>query len=116
MLPTQQRIDIPSNFYKDSPFYIVESFPYGYMIKMTLIMLFFLQSRRYSQDSNPTYYSAEKFLGNAGATPDLPGWDNNTSGDGEHAIPVHLFPKHVAELHMDQVRLIFPADLTNNKC
>ena len=57
-------------------------------------------TRRYSQDSD--YYSGypgEKYYGH-GPTPELPGWDN---ADGEHAIPVHLFQKHVNELHLDQV-------------
>ena len=64
------------------------------------ILLF---SRRYSQDSTSLYYTHEKIYGtHGGPTPDLPGWDNN---DGEHAIPVNLFSKHVSELHMDQVSL-----------
>jgi hypothetical protein len=59
--------------------------------------------RRYTQESSTFYYPHEKHYG-AGPTPELPGWDNNSSSsDGEHAIPVHLFPKHVAELHLDQV-------------
>ena len=65
--------------------------------------LHFFISRRYTQDSNPFYYPHEKyFCGDP--TPELPGWDNNSnSSDGDQAIPVHLFPKHVSELHMDQV-------------
>jgi hypothetical protein len=57
--------------------------------------------RRYSQD-NSFYYPPEKYFGQHGPTPELPGWD---SGDGEHAIPVHLFAKHTQELHLDQVRV-----------
>jgi len=35
----------------------------------------------------------------------ITGWDNNlNSTDGDQSIPVHLFPKHVSELHMDQVK------------
>ncbi len=66
----------------------------------TSIIIF---SRRYTQDSNPFYYPHEKyFCGDP--TPELPGWDNNSNtSDGDQAIPVHLFPKHVSELHMDQV-------------
>ena len=67
-----------------------------------IISLFFF-FRRYTQESNPYYYPHEKYYGQ-GPTPELPGWDNNSStSDGEHAIPVHLFPKHVSELHLDQV-------------
>ena len=58
-------------------------------------------SRRYTQESSTYYYPHEKYYG-SGPTPELPGWDNNSS-EGDHAIPVHLFPKHVAELHLDQV-------------
>ena len=69
-------------------------------------------SRRYTQESSTYYYPHEKYYG-TGPTPELPGWDNNSS-EGDHAIPVHLFPKHVAELHLDQVTnawfmLNFPA-------
>ena len=61
-------------------------------------------SRRYTQESSTYYYPHEKYYG-AGPTPELPGWDNNSSAsDGDHAIPVHLFPKHVTELHLDQVQ------------
>ena len=68
--------------------------------KIIFLSLFF---RRYTQESNPYYYPHEKYYGQ-GPTPELPGWDNNSStSDGEHAIPVHLFPKHVSELHLDQV-------------
>ena len=60
--------------------------------------------RRYTQDSNSSYYHEKYYTNHNEPTPELPGWDNNTIGDdGEHAIPVHLFPKHASELHMDQV-------------
>ena len=60
--------------------------------------------RRYTQDSNSSYYHEKYYSNHHDPTPELPGWDNNTVGDdGEHAIPVHLFPKHASELHMDQV-------------
>ena len=60
--------------------------------------------RRYTQDSNSSYYHEKYYNNHHEPTPELPGWDNNTVGDdGEHAIPVHLFPKHTSELHMDQV-------------
>ena len=65
-----------------------------------MLILLFSNFRRYSQD-NAFYYPPEKYFGH-GPTPELPGWD---SGDGEHAIPVHLFGKHVQELHLDQVSL-----------
>ena len=62
--------------------------------------------RRYTQDSNSSYYHEKYYNNHHEPTPELPGWDNNTVGDdGEHAIPVHLFPKHTSELHMDQVIL-----------
>ena len=64
--------------------------------------------RRYTQDSNSSYYHEKYYSNHHDPTPELPGWDNNTVGDdGEHAIPVHLFPKHASELHMDQVILLF---------
>ena len=68
------------------------------------ILSFINAFRRYTQESNPYYgYPHEKYYGQ-GPTPELPGWDNNSSAsDGDHAIPVHLFPKHVSELHLDQV-------------
>ena len=63
---------------------------------------FFLNFRRYTQETNTFYYPHEKYYG-TGPTPELPGWDNNTTETGDHAIPVHLFSKHVSELHLDQV-------------
>ena len=60
----------------------------------------FSPHRRYTQDNNSLYYTHEKIYGHHGPTPELPGWDNN---DGDHGIPVHLFAKHVSELHLDQV-------------
>ena len=64
-------------------------------------------SRRYTQDNNTFYYPHEKYF-SGDPTPELPGWDNNSNpGDGDQAIPVHLFPKHVMELHMDQVGGLF---------
>ena len=73
-------------------------------ISTTVFNNYSLYFRRYTQESNPYYgYPQEKYYGQ-GPTPELPGWDNNSStSDGEHAIPVHLFPKHVSELHLDQV-------------
>lgn len=70
-------------------------------VELRIVMCSFrsLCCSRYSQDNNSYYYPREKHFGH-GPTPELPGWDN---GDGEHAIPVHLFQKHVAELHLDQV-------------
>ena len=64
--------------------------------------LFFPSFRRYTQEANTFYYPHEKYYG-TGPTPELPGWDNNTTETGDHAIPVHLFSKHVSELHLDQV-------------
>ncbi|XP_059092018.1 tyrosine-protein phosphatase 99A-like [Tigriopus californicus] len=63
---------------------------------LLLAVFIFLILRRYSQD-NSYYYPQEKYYGH-GPTPELPGWDSNDEG----AIPVHLFQKHVSELHMDQ--------------
>ena len=64
-------------------------------------------SRRYTQDNNTFYYPHEKYF-SGDPTPELPGWDNNSNpGDGDQAIPVHLFPKHVMGLHMDQVGGLF---------
>ena len=64
----------------------------------------YLRYRRYTQDSNSSYYHEKYYSNHHEPTPELPGWDNNTVGDdGEHAIPIHLFPKHTTELHMDQV-------------
>ena len=67
---------------------------------MTPVLSYF--SRRYSQEHTYYYGSQDKYYGH-GPTPELPGWDNP---DGEQeAVPVHLFQKHVNELHLDQVRL-----------
>ena len=30
------------------------------------------------------------------------GWDPGLGEDSLHSIPVHLFPKHVMDLHMNQ--------------
>ena len=30
------------------------------------------------------------------------GWDSGQDEDALHAIPVHIFPKHVLDLHMNQ--------------
>ena len=66
-------------------------------------MSFLFFCRRYSQDNNYYYSNPEKYMlgRRAGPTSELPGWENP---DGEaDAIPVHLFQKHVAEMHLDQV-------------
>ena len=73
-------------------------------ISLVVCLKKFYCSRRYTQESSTYYYPHEKYYG-SGPTPELPGWDNNSSAsDGDHAIPVHLFPKHVTELHLDQVQ------------
>jgi hypothetical protein len=33
---------------------------------------------------------------------DVGGWDSGQGEDALHAIPVHIFPKHVIDLHMNQ--------------
>ena len=33
---------------------------------------------------------------------DIGGWDLGPVDEPQHAIPVHMFPKHVMELHMNQ--------------
>jgi len=68
---------------------------------LLLAIFAFLLWRRYTQEANTFYYPHEKYYG-TGPTPELPGWDNNTTETGDHAIPVHLFSKHVSELHLDQ--------------
>jgi len=88
-----------------------------------LAVLIFLVLRRYSQENASVYYEANNgakapLLAGGGSpaaaarlhapTPELPGWDcagggHNGEDDGEQAIPVHLFHKHVSELHLDQV-------------
>ncbi|CAB4063723.1 PTPRG [Lepeophtheirus salmonis] len=44
---------------------------------------------------NDKYYGARKSL-------ETQGWDNASTLEGEIAIPVNLFSKHVAELHLNQ--------------
>ena len=86
--------------WKFQMFVLFVNFSQFYNIKPYTYLTFF---RRYSQDSTSLYYTHEKIYGtHGGPTPELPGWDNN---DGDHAIPVNLFSKHVSELHMDQVSL-----------
>jgi hypothetical protein len=90
-----------------------------------LAVLIFLVLRRYSQENDDVYYGgnpaagakAPLLAGTGGSpggpaagrlhapTPELPGWDcpGADVATDDQAIPVHLFHKHVTELHMDQV-------------
>lgn len=78
-----------------------------------------LLCRRYNQASS-NYYDNEKYYNQSpginAASPDvsvassiflhllhqMAGWDPGVGEDSLHSIPVHLFPKHVLDLHMNQ--------------
>ena len=67
-------------------------------IALSILELIF---RRYNQDS--FYYENEKFYSPPPGAVEAGGWDLGHGEDANHAIPVHLFPKHVTDLHMNQV-------------
>ena len=60
-----------------------------------------LFSRRYKQDSS-YYYNEEKYYTSPEGPLEITGWDTGDVDELQHAIPVHLFPKHVMDLHMNQ--------------
>ena len=72
--------------------------------------------RRYNQDSSRSYENEKCYdnhLANnsqkgSGVICDAGGWDSGQVNDMgiNHAIPVQLFPKHVVDLHMNQVIII----------
>ena len=61
--------------------------------------------RRYKQDRS-CHYDKEKYYNNSPTLSksqlEFGGWDCGRGEDALHAIPVHLFPKHVLDLHMNQ--------------
>ena len=63
--------------------------------------------KRFKRES--MYYDNEK-LYNPPAVAEVGGWDLGRGDDNTHAIPVQLFPKHVLDLHLNQVSLSITLD------